>query len=104
MVVLVASHANVSLLSPSRSPTVLDEPVVSVLLISTVSDESHSMVESFGRALGLVVHSYNERRDEHTVARTKNIDRWTPFPIVHVNPVVCLYQSGEPEMIMIDTH
>lgn len=61
MVVLVASHANVSLLSPSGSPTVLDEPVVSVLLISSVSDEGHSMVESFGRALGLVVDSCNEK-------------------------------------------
>lgn len=57
MVVAVTGDADVSLLSPSGSPRVLHEPVVSVLWISSVSDEQDSVVEFFRRALLVIVDS-----------------------------------------------
>ncbi|KAF1754016.1 hypothetical protein GCK72_020574 [Caenorhabditis remanei] len=55
VVVAVTGDADVSLLSPSGSPRVLDEPVVSVLWVGTVSDEKDSVVELLGRAFLVIL-------------------------------------------------
>ena len=60
VVVAVTGDADVSLLSPSSSPRVLDEPVVSVLWVGTVSDKKDSVVELLGRAFLVIVDSWKE--------------------------------------------
>lgn len=58
LVVLATNHANVSLVTPSGSPTVLNQPVL--LLgdwIDTVADQQDTVIELFRWTLGFVVHS-----------------------------------------------
>ena len=57
VVVAVSGDSDVSRFTPALSPRVLDEPIVSVLGISAVSDKEDSMVELFRRAFFLVVDS-----------------------------------------------
>lgn len=56
VVVSVSCHPDVSLLSPPGSPAVLDDPVVRSSGRS-VSNNKHGVVQSVGRASGLIVHS-----------------------------------------------
>lgn len=55
LVALVASHLDVSGLTPSSSPGVLDDPVVSVFGISAVSYSQNTMIQGTAAAAGLNV-------------------------------------------------
>ena len=58
MVFAVSGDSDVSRFTPALSPGVLDQPVVSVFGVSTVSDEKDSVIELFGGAFLFVVDSF----------------------------------------------